>query len=64
MLILIFSFLCTVKPSPASSSESGAKGGALGPDWSLGIPMNGQVQRSRHVRVEYECEVQKTVEFI
>ncbi|PIK50846.1 putative pyridine nucleotide-disulfide oxidoreductase domain-containing protein 1 isoform X2 [Apostichopus japonicus] len=46
----------TVKPSPASSSESGAKGGALGPDWSLGIPMNGQVQRSRHVRVEYECE--------
>ncbi|PIK33860.1 putative pyridine nucleotide-disulfide oxidoreductase domain-containing protein 1 isoform X2 [Apostichopus japonicus] len=49
----------TVKPSPASSSKSGAKGGALGPDWSLGIPMNGQVQRSRHVRVEYECEIKE-----
>lgn len=39
--------------------QSGTKGGALGPDWSLGLTMKGKYNSARKVHVEYECEIKE-----
>lgn len=42
-----------------SCTGDSTQGGALGPDWSHGIPMKGQSEKSREVQVEYECEIKE-----
>lgn len=53
----VLGFLSANSATVESCTGDSTQGGALGPDWSHGIPMKGQSEKSREVQVEYECEV-------
>lgn len=49
--------------SDEATKDQPIKGGALGPDWSGGLDMKGQVHGSHNVHVQYKSEVRRDHRF-